>query len=107
MAVQRPDQLYRNLGNDNAWLEIDLVGAVSNPHGIGARVYLTAGGITQLREQNAGMHRNTQDHMRIHFGMGANSIAQQIVIEWPSGTTQVLDNVSADQILTVIEPGGG
>ena len=52
-----PKQLFRNLGNGNNWIEFDLVGTTSNRKGIGARVYVTSGGITQYREQNGGYHR--------------------------------------------------
>lgn len=99
-----PHQLFRNLGNDNHWIEIDLVGRVSNRDGIGARVLVTAGGIAQLREQGGGMHNYAQDHQRLHFGLGSQTEVEQLVIQWPSGIVQVLENVAADQILQIVEP---
>ncbi|MBW2257577.1 MAG: CRTAC1 family protein, partial [Deltaproteobacteria bacterium] len=98
-----PHQLFRNLGNDNHWIEIDLEGVASNRDGIGARVLLTAGGVTQLREQAGGIHHRCQDHMRLHFGLGSNTEVEQLVVEWPSGAEQQLDSIDADQILHVIE----
>ena len=101
-----PYQLYKNEGNSNHWIEIDLEGVVSNRDGIGATVKLTAGGITQVREQDGGMHRRTQNHQRIHFGLANNNIVDSLDIHWPSGTVQTLLNVSANQILHAIESEG-
>ncbi|MEM9056823.1 MAG: CRTAC1 family protein, partial [Pseudomonadota bacterium] len=99
-----PYELFRNLGNDNHWLALDLNGVQSNRDGIGARVTVTAGGRTQLREQTNGMHHRTQNHRRLHFGLGANTRADTIVIHWPSGIRQVLRDIAADQVLQVVEP---
>jgi ASPIC/UnbV protein/VCBS repeat protein len=98
------NQLFHNEGNSNHWLQIDLEGTASNVHGIGAQVFLTAGGVTQYRVQDGGMHRSTQNHQRLHFGMGAEVVATSLEVQWPSGTVQILNNVSADQILKLVEP---
>ncbi|MBM9513505.1 PKD domain-containing protein [Desulfogranum marinum] len=102
-----PIQLFKNNGNNNHWIEIDLEGTLSNRDGIGASVLVTAGGLTQLREQNAGMHRDSQNHTRIHFGLGQNITIQRLEVYWPSGIVQVLENISADQILRVVESSSG
>lgn len=100
-----PYQLFKNTGNDNHWIELDLEGLMSNRDGIGATVKLTAGGITQVREQSGGMHRRTQNFQRIHFGLGANQLIDEIQLEWPSGVIQSINNVNANQIMRIIEPG--
>ncbi len=99
-----PDQIFRNIGNENRWLEVDLAGTMSNRDGIGARIELTAGGVTQLREQAGGMHRLSQNHQRIHFGLADNEVVDQLTIEWPSGIVQIIDNIPANQIIRVVEP---
>lgn len=101
-----PTQLFHNQGNDNHWLEIDLEGNKSNRDGIGSHIILSTNGISQYRLQAGGMHRFTQDSIRIHFGLANNVVADSIVIHWPSGTKQTLLNVSADQIIRVIESEG-
>lgn len=98
-----PHQLFRNLGNNNHWIELDLKGVVSNRDGVGARVLLTAGGVTQLREQGGGMHLFSQNQQRIHFGLKNNTLIDKIEIHWPSGVVQSITNVSADQVLRVVE----
>ena len=99
-----PPQLFHNLGNGNHWIEIDLVGVISNRDAVGARVTVTAAGRTQLREQGGGMHHFAQDHQRLHFGLGANRRVQRLEVRWPSGLTQILTDLPADQVLRVTEP---
>jgi hypothetical protein len=98
-----PHQLFRNQGGSNNWIQIDLEGTLSNRDGIGARIILEAGGVMQLREQGGGIHTHSQDFQRIHFGMGANSVADRITIHWPSGIEQTLVDVASNQILHVVE----
>ena len=99
-----PYQLFQNQGNDNNWLEIDLEGVVSNRDGIGAQVFVTAGGVTQLREQSGGMHYSAQNHQRLHFGLADNTKVDEILIKWTNGAEQRINDVSANQLLHVIEP---
>ncbi|MGB3405388.1 MAG: CRTAC1 family protein [Microcoleaceae cyanobacterium] len=106
LASDGPDQLFQNQGNDNAWLLIDLLGTESNRDGVGAQVWLTSDGVTQLREQNNGIHRRSQNHQRLHFGLGENQTIDELLIQWPSGIEQRLENIAANQILQVSEPTG-
>ena len=97
-------RLYRNLcNNGNHWLEIDLEGTASNRDGIGARVRVTAGGVTQTRIQDGGIHHRGQNHSRLHFGLAKNARVEKISIQWPSGTVQELSGVAADQIMRIKE----
>jgi hypothetical protein len=100
------NQLFRNTGNGNHWIEIDLIGTTSNRDAIGARVEILAGSRLQLREQCGGMHRFSQDSKRLHFGLGAAARVDEIWIRWPGGTVQHLMDVPADQVLQVREPKG-
>lgn len=96
-------QLFHNVGNTNHWLEIDLEGVESNRDAIGAKVIVTTNGITQWREQNGQMHYYSQNHKRLHFGLAANTVVDEIKIIWPNGLTQILNNIPADQIIHVVE----
>ena len=40
----------------------------------------------------------------LHFGTGRAATVDRVEIRWPSGALQVLENVAADQVLTVREP---
>jgi len=103
-GVGGPDTLLRNLGSGNNWLELDLVGTTSNRDGVGARVVVTAGGVTQLREQNGGYHRWSQNDQRLHVGLAGNATAD-ITIEWPSGTVDTFTNVAANALYSATEGG--
>lgn len=98
-----PHQLYHNRGNNNHWLQIDLQGVQSNRDGIGAQVLATAGGVTQLREQNGGIHVESQNFQRLHFGLGSNSVVDEIEVRWPSGIIQRIENVATDQLIRIVE----
>ncbi|TXI20637.1 MAG: hypothetical protein E6Q62_00800 [Nitrosomonas sp.] len=101
-----PYELFHNEGNTNHWFEIDLQGITSNRDGIGAQIFLTAGGTTQLREQAGGAHNQVQNHSRIHFGLASNTLVQELAIHWPSGIVQIIKNIPADQLFRVVESAG-
>ena len=96
--------LYRNVGNDNHWLEIDLEGTASNRDGIGSVVRVKAGGITQVRVQDGGVHRRGQNHVRLHFGLAQHTKVETIEVQWPSGQLQKLHGIAVNQVLHVREP---
>ena len=39
----------------------------------------------------------------MHFGLGTNTAADSIIVIFPSGYETILTNVSADQVITVVE----
>jgi hypothetical protein len=96
--------LRNNIGNQNNWLTINLIGTVSNRDGIGSRVQLTSGGIVQTAQKKSTTGYLSQNDPRMHFGLVKNDNVEKIEIKWPSGKTQVLENVKANQILTITEP---
>jgi hypothetical protein len=100
------DLLYLNQGNQNHSISIDLVGTASNRDGIGAKVYVTAAGNTQVREVSNGSHSEwAQNDQRLHFGLGDQGTVDEITVVWPSGVRQSLQNVDVDQVVRVEEPG--
>lgn len=103
LVQDAPYQLLENAGNDNHWLEIDLEGVTANRDGIGAKVYVTTGDVTQLRQQSGGMHDQVQNDSRLHFGLGDNTLVEEIKIEWSSGTVQTIGDVAVDQVLNISE----
>jgi enediyne biosynthesis protein E4 len=99
-----PAYLYRNDGgNRNHWLQLKLVGSRSNRDGIGAVVKLTSAGGTQLQTVHSGSSYCSASDLALTFGLGADSVATSIEIEWPSGAKQKLSNVPANQHLTIKE----
>jgi hypothetical protein len=101
--------LYRNNGNSNGWLKLNLKGSVSNHSAIGAkvRVYATIWGkpVQQLREVSGGGGYRSQTGLIPHFGLGDATNIDKVRIEWPSGIVQEFANVAPRQKLDVPEQG--
>jgi hypothetical protein len=85
------------------WVKVRLAGTKSNRDGIGALVEVTAGGRKQRAERVAASGYLSQDDWRLHFGLGASTHADGITVTWPSGIKQVVENVAADQVVTIRE----
>lgn len=85
------------------WIKVALVGTKSNRDGIGALVEVAAGGLKQRAERVAASGYLSQDDWRLHFGLGSATRADRITITWPSGIKQVVENVAADQVITIRE----
>ena len=100
---QRAVLLRNDGGNQKNWLGIKLVGTRSNREGIGAKVTVLAGDMTQIREVKSGSSYASGSDTRLLFGLGAHQRVEKITIVWQSRTTQVLEDVSINQILTITE----
>jgi hypothetical protein len=100
--VGGPNKLYRNNGNGNHWIELDLVGVNSDRDATGAEVYATANGVTQFRVQDGRYHRWSQDAKRIHFGL-RGSATVGLTIKWPSGAVQSFPSVPANKLFRITE----
>jgi hypothetical protein len=48
----------------------------------------------------------SQNDLRLHFGLGANDKMSEVNVRWPNGETEVLRDVPADFIYTVVEGAG-
>jgi hypothetical protein len=97
--------LLHNVSTDTGhWISIKLVGKKSNRDGIGARVEVFAAGKRQTAERVAGSGYLSQDDGRVHFGLGAATAIDKLIVHWPSGREQTLENLSVDRVLTVEEP---
>ncbi len=92
--------------NDNNWLEVITTGTVSNRSGIGARVVVSTGGGTQVREMGASQSHMSNPVVPVHFGLGGAETVGMVEVYWPSGKVQRLENVPANQALSVVEPSG-
>jgi hypothetical protein len=102
------------LRNDSSpihhWLRVRLVAAAqpgtrrrSNRQGIGARIWVTAGSVTQMREVTTGGSYLSASDPRPHFGLGA-ATRVRLRVRWPSGVTQTLADVPVDREVVIEEP---
>jgi hypothetical protein len=96
--------LHNASQTQNHWLTLELVGHQSNRDAIGAEVkVLTAKGSQWATVTTAGSYLSSSDK-RVHFGLGFETLVEQIEILWPSGIRQTLKDIRGDQILQVQEP---
>jgi hypothetical protein len=107
VANQRgPLLIYKNtIQPGRHWIELALEGTASNRSAIGARVELQWNRQKQVQEIGGGNGFSSQNDRRLHYGLGAATKVDRIVIRWPSGTMQTLENPAVDRILSVKEPG--
>ena len=102
-----PPTLLRNDGgNRNNWLSIKCVGTRSNRSAIGTRVKVTASGRPQIDEVMSGSGYYSQNDLRLHFGLGQAPRADTIEISWPSGATEIVRDVAANQLIVIQETKG-
>ncbi len=99
----QPNALFLNNGNNNHWIELNLKSTSSNGSAIGADVSIYSNGKWQLREVNAQSGLAGQGSFTQHFGIGTASVIDSVRVKWPGGATQVLTNVSGNQLLTITE----
>jgi hypothetical protein len=104
-AIYRDYKLYENRGPKRNWLQLRIAGNEAHPVSIGARVKLTAGNLTIIKQNNARSDYLSQETRMLHFGLGEQRQVSRIQVVWPDGTTRSFKNISANQRL-VITPNG-
>jgi hypothetical protein len=106
MNMNEPPSLLRNdVSGDGHWLKVLLVGVQSNRSAIGAQVLVSYGGHTQAQGVTAQSSFYSANDRRLHFGLG-DSTAADLEIRWPSGSTEAITGVEANQLVVVREGGG-
>jgi len=88
------------------WVSFELAGTKSNRLAIGARVKITAGGMTQTEEIHSGGSYLSQNDLRVHFGLGAAKKIDRVEIRWPSGKIETMKDLDADKFYSVLEGQG-
>ena len=106
MNMNEPPSLLRNdVTGKGHWLKVLLVGVKSNRSAIGARVVARYGGRAQAQEVTAQSSFYSSNDRRLHFGLGASTSAD-LTIRWPSGASEKVPGVEADQLVVIREGGG-
>ncbi len=103
--IPQQNHMLINEANDNAWIKIKLKGTQSNSNGYGAKVRITTGDMTQMREHTSAHGYNSTNDPVLMFGVGKAQKIDVIELAWPSGATQRFANVPVNQVLEVSEPG--
>jgi hypothetical protein len=98
--------LFQSEGGTNHSLRIKLRGAKSNRDGIGAVIRVSSGKDQQSQMLRSGSSYLSASELVLTFGVGAQTKADSVEIEWPSGQVDKLTNISAGQTITVEEGKG-
>ena len=61
-------------------------------------------GRRQVQEVSGGSGFCAQNERRLHFGLGAGTAVDRVLIRWPSGKTQELTAPQAGRVHQVQEP---
>ncbi len=103
-----PPLLLRNSGNANHFLNLKLIGVKSNRDAIGARVRVTSGGISQIREIIGGGSYLSQNDLRANFGLGNARKVEMVEIKWPrpSAVVERFTDLPIDRYITIVEGEG-
>ncbi len=98
-----PALLRNDGGNALSWISLRLIGSRGNRDGIGARVRLQADGRLQFREVRLSSGYASSHDPRIHFGLGGASKVDRIEIRWPSGRTQIREDLPGNHLVLLRE----
>lgn len=93
---------------DVRWATIDLVGTRSNRDGLGSRVTVTADGRRQVKVLDGKSGYLSQSSQPLYFGLGDAEEIERVEVEWPSGTTQIVEGpIASGSALVLTEPAEG
>jgi hypothetical protein len=101
-----PTLLHNVVKNGNHWVTFKLIGGRKSPRdAIGAKMFVTAGGVRQRADVFSGGSYASSSDQRLHFGLGVEKI-ERIEIFWPSGAKETVQVPALDKIYTVEEGKG-
>ena len=98
--------LYESVLAPTNHARVSLVGDNANRAGIGARVALTAGGVTQTAEVSGGYGLfGIQHDVPLTFGLGDACDIDEITVTWPGGATETWTDIQANYWITLDQGG--
>ncbi len=113
--VDGPLMVWINGGGTNNWITLRLKGRQgidgtgSNADGIGARVWVTSTGDDgepkkQVQDVLGSSTFLSMSSLDLTFGLGGAGEVDEIEILWPSGRTQILQNLKVNDVTVIEEP---
>ncbi len=110
-----PSLVVNDRRNSNHWITFHLIGSSYNSalqkyrsprDAIGARITMKAGPRLFVDEVRSGSSYDSNNDMRVHFGLGSATKLDSIHVRWPSGLLEKFDNLAVDRIHTLKEGSG-
>ena len=103
LDIQNGTTIRYAVPNGNNWIKFSLQGTQSNRNGIGARVEIYGSWGKQIRDIRSGEGFRYMSSLNAHFGIGTATSISQVIIRWPSGAVDVINNPGINQSLHVVE----
>jgi hypothetical protein len=85
---------------------VETIGTTSNRDGIGAKIKVHCGPLTQINEIRSGSSYLSHNDFRAHFGLGAADVVDLLEVVWPSGLVEKFANLPANRLVVVQEGRG-
>jgi hypothetical protein len=110
-----PSLLVNDVRTPNHWIAFHLMGTSfdsssrnlrTNRDAIGARITMKAGSRIFVDEVRSGSSYDSNNDMRVHFGLGSLTKIDSVEVRWPSGHLEKFDNLAVDKIHTLKEGSG-
>ncbi len=103
LDIQNGNVIHMSDGNANNWIKLNVRGVESNSNGIGARVEIYGAFGKQIRDIRSGEGFKYMSTLNVHFGIGLATEITKVVVKWPSGTVDIINNPTINQPLFVLE----
>ena len=103
---EAPSLLRNHLTSENHWLKIELEGTKSNRSAIGAIVQVEAGKLKQTDVVLSQSSYISHNDSRLHFGLGAETAASSIRVQWPNGAAESFPGAPAGKCAKLVEGSG-
>ncbi|MEY3212638.1 MAG: hypothetical protein RIT28_3119 [Pseudomonadota bacterium] len=99
----RANALFRHLGGDAHFLTVEVQGVSHNPSALGAKVEARIGETVLTRWVGAWSSFDSQGPLAITFGLGDNTVVDELTVTFTNGVVQTMTQIAADQALVVAE----
>lgn len=102
--TNEPASIWKNNSSDIAkqnFLSVKLNGQLNNPQAIGAKVWVTANGQTQLLEQYPTRGFQSSVEPILHYGLGSAVQVESVKVKWPDGKFSIIKQVAVNQRIII------
>lgn len=103
LDIQNGTTIRYAVPNGNNWIKFSLQGVQSNRNGIGARIEIYGAWGKQIRDIRSGEGFKYMSSLNAHFGLGTATAITRVIVRWPSGIVDVINNPSINQSLHIVE----
>ncbi len=100
--IDQQVSVYRNNNSsNNNYLNINLKGPENNINAIGAKVQIISKNLKQHNELTLSRGFQSSVAPEIHFGLGQETLVDQVKVVWPDGSVSKIKDVKANQNLVI------